>query len=594
MTEPLAADSQQNLRAMDGMALYRRLLRYVHPYRRFFFIAALAMAMEAAADTAFAALMKPMLDGSFVNRDSNWIQWIPWLIVSLFTLRGLAGFTSGYTMSWIGRRVIKALRDDMFAQLLHLPASFFDQNSSGQLISKFTYDVEQVANATTQAITVMIRDSLAIIGLLAWMTYISWQLTLAFILVGPFIALVIVYVNRRFRRIGTSIQASMGDVTHVSEESIEGYRVIKAFGGMDYERERFEQANERNRQQHMKMVATKAGSIPIVQLIVGMALAGITYLATLESMMATISVGSFMSFLVAMIMLLTPMKRLTTVNAAIQLGIAAAKSLFDLLDSATEINNGTQQLSAVHGEVRYESVCFRYHDDGPWLINQVNFTIAPGQTVAFVGPSGSGKTTLTSLLMRFYDCQQGHIFLDGHDIGDLDLANLRQHLALVGQDVILFNDTVARNIAYGSLANIGHDAIVKAATAAHAMEFIEQLPEGLETIVGENGVLLSGGQRQRLAIARALLKDAPVLILDEATSSLDSESESHIQTALETLMHNRTTLVIAHRLSTIENAGQILFIDNGQILEQGTHAELIAHDGHYAALHRLQFHDIEQ
>ncbi len=579
---------------MDGMALYRRLLRYVRPYRHFFIIAAVAMAAEAAADTAFAALMKPMLDGSFVNRDSHWIQWIPWLIVGLFALRGLAGFASGYTMSWIGRRVIKALRDDMFAHLLRLPAGFFDENSSGQLISKFTYDVEQVANATTQAITVMIRDSLAIIGLLAWMTYISWQLTLSFILIGPFIAIVIVYVNRRFRRIGTSIQASMGDVTHVSEESIEGYRVIKAFGGMDYERQRFEQANERNRQQHMKMVATKAGSIPIVQLIVGMALAGITYLATLDSMLETITVGSFMSFLVAMIMLLTPMKRLTTVNAAIQLGIAAAKSLFDLLDSAPEADTGQQRLAAVHGEVRYESVCFRYHSDGPWLIDQVCFTIDPGQTVAFVGPSGSGKTTLTSLLMRFYDCQQGRILLDGHDIRDLDLGNLRQHLALVGQDVILFNDTVARNIAYGSLARVSHEAIVEAATAANAMEFIEQLPDGLDTIVGENGVLLSGGQRQRLAIARALLKDAPVLILDEATSSLDSESENHIQTALETLMRNRTTLVIAHRLSTIENADQILFIDNGHILEQGTHAELIARDGHYAALHRLQFHDIEQ
>ncbi len=577
----------------DGAVIYRRLLSYAYPYRLYFVVAAIGMAIEAAADTSFAALMKPMLDGSFVNRDEHWIGVIPWLIVCLFTLRGLAGFTSGYVMSWIGRRVIKSLRREMFDHLLCLPARFYDQSASGQLISKFTYDVEQVANATTQAVTVAIRDTLAIVGLLSWMTYISWRLTLAFVLIGPFIALIIVYINRRYRKIGAALQASMGDVTHVAEETVEGYRVIKAFGGSEYERQRFEGANERNRQQYMKMVATKTGSIPLVQLIVGLALAGITYMATLDSMLEAISVGSFMSFLVAMLMLLTPMKRLTTVNAAIQLGIAAAKSLFELLDSTAESDHGTQVLGRATGAVCYEGLSFQYGRGNTRVIDDVSFEVNPGETVAFVGPSGGGKTTLVSLLMRFYDIEHGRILLDGHDIRELRLDNLRKQIAFVGQDVILFNDTVARNIAYGSLAEVGEGSIAQAATAAYAMDFIRELPDGLETLVGENGVLLSGGQRQRLAIARALLKDAPVLILDEATSALDTESERHIQRAFDGLMKNRTTLVIAHRLSTIEKADQILFVEDGRIIERGRHDELLAKGGHYAALHRLQFHGLE-
>ncbi len=577
------------VKIVDGAAVYRRLLGYALPYRRFFVVAAVGMAIEAGADTAFAALMQPMLDGSFVERDRHWINLIPWLIVGLFTVRGLGGFVSGYMMSWIGRQVIRSLRSAMYQQLLCLPARFYDQQASGQLISKFTYDVEQVANATTQAVTVAIRDSLAILGLLSWMTYISWRLTLAVIVIGPAIALLVVFINRRYRKIGTSIQASMADLTHVTEETVEGYRVIKSFGGDDYEQKRFEVANERNRQQYMKMVATKTGSIPVVQLIVGLSLAGITYLATMDSMLEVISVGSFMSFLVAMLMLLTPIKRLTTVNAAIQLGIAAARSLFDLLDNAPETDTGEHVIARASGSVNYEQVSFQYGRGDTKVIDDVSFEVQPGETVAFVGPSGGGKTTLVSLLLRFYDVEHGLILLDGQDIRDLRLANLRQQIAFVGQDVTLFNDTVLNNIAYGVMGAVSHEEIVAAATAAHAMEFISDLPEGLDTMVGENGVLLSGGQRQRLAIARALLKDAPVLILDEATSALDTESERHIQDALDGLMKHRTTLVIAHRLSTIENADQILFVQEGRIMERGNHEALLRKGGHYAALHRLQF-----
>ena len=575
----------------DGMAIYRRLLSYVKSYGWIFSISVICMAFYAATDTGLAALMKPMLDGGFVNKDPAWISMIPLIIIGLALVRAVAGFCSSYCMTYIGRQIISELRRHMFDQLLHLPAAFYDANSSGKLLSKFTYDVEQVSRATTDAITVAIRDTLTIIGLLGLMLYLNWILTLVFLVIGPVIALTVRYVNMRFRRIGTNIQASMGDVSSVSEEAIAGHKVVKTFGGKQYEAAHFKIANEKNRGQNMKMIITSAASINIIQIIAALALAGIVYLTT-GPLQEEITVGSFMSFIAAMMMLLSPVKRLTTVNMAIQRGISAAKSIFDLLDTEQEKDTGTHTIPRVRGVVEYTQVSFSYNRKEK-VLSDISFKIEPGETVAFVGRSGSGKTTLVSFLPRFYEITDGGILLDGHDIRTLTLDNLRSHLALVGQNVTLFNDTIAHNIAYGRLERSGLDEIIRAAEAANAMEFIRQLPEGMDTVVGENGVLLSGGQRQRLAIARAILKDAPILILDEATSSLDTESERHIQEALETLMKNRTTLVIAHRLSTIEKADMIVVLDQGRIIESGKHQQLLAQGRHYARLYQMQFHPTE-
>ena len=567
---------------------YKRLLRYAFPYWKLFLFSSLTMAVYGGTDTLFAALMKPMLDDSFVARDPEAIRMVPVMLIGLFLLRGLVGFASSYGMAWIGRKVIESLRREMFDKLLVLPVSYFDRMAGGELVSRLIYNVEQVAQASTNAVTILIRDTFTVAFLLAWMFYISGWLALMFLVIGPVMAALIRYVSRRFRRISERIQDSMGDVTRVAEEVIAGQRVIKAFGGQEYERERFERINAKNRRLQMKMIATSAASVPVVQLMGAATLALVIYLATQQSLQENISAGDFVSFITAMLLLMPPLKRLTSVNASLQSGIAAAGSIFELLDAESERDTGSRRLERAQGRISYEGVTFSYPDTPAPVLEDLSFRVAPGETVAIVGRSGSGKSTLVNLLPRFYDPQGGRILLDDHDLRDYRLADLRAQISVVGQEVVLFNDTVAANIAYGR-PDADRAAIRRAAELANALEFIEALPQGFDTPVGEQGGLLSGGQRQRLAIARALLKDAPILILDEATSALDTESERAIQTALERLMKGRTTLVIAHRLSTVERADRILVLDRGRLVESGKHQDLLRREGQYAALYRLQF-----
>lgn len=581
----------EQTKSISATEIYGRLLNYVKPYWLAFSAAVFAMAIFAITEVGLAAMMKPLLDGSFINRDADTIKFIPVALIGLFLIRGAANFVTSYGLGWVARNVIKQLRTEMFERLITLPASYYDQSTSGQLMSKLLYDVEQVADAATGAVLTMIRDTLTIIGLLIRMIYLNGMLSLIILLTVPLIATLVYKVSYRFRSISKTIQDSMGDVGHISNEVIEGHREVKTFGSQEYELKRFDIINQQNRRQRMKMITTDAISQPIIQLISVLGLSGVIYIATLPEMLETISAGSFISFITAMFMLLTPLKRLTKVNSKIQAGIAAAQSVFSLLDQHSESDTGTTIMGRSQGDIEYKNVGFSYDSTKGAVLENISFHAKPGQTIAFVGHSGSGKTTLVSLLARFYSSTSGHITIDGIDIDELKLTDIRNQISLVNQQVILFNDTIANNIAYGQKQHISNEHIISAAKAAHAWDFIEQLPEGLATHVGQNGVLLSGGQRQRLAIARALLRDAPILILDEATASLDSEAERHIQVALEAVMKQRTTLVIAHRLSTIEKADQIIVMHNGKIIETGTHIELLAKDKHYAELYRLQFQE---
>lgn len=575
---------------ISAVELYKRLLRYAKPYWRAFIAVIVAMVIYSATEAGVAMIMKPLMDQGFVGRDPDVIKLLPLGIIGLFIIRGLSDFFTTYGLGWIARNVIKTLREQMFNKLLTLPAAFYDHSTSGQLMAKLLYDVEQVASAATDAALTIIRDSLTIIGLLAWMLYLSGYLSLLILFTVPFIAVLVYFVSVRFRRISKNIQNSMGDVSHVSGEIIEGHREVKTFGGQAYETERFEKVNQGNRRQQMKKIATDAVAQPLTALIAALGMALVIFIATLPQM-ETITVGDFTSFVTAMMMLLTPMKRLTKVNSKLQAGIAAADSIFHLLDEKPERDDGKLTMDRAKGHIEYRKLSFSYGTGQAKVLDDISFEAHPGQTVAFVGHSGSGKTTLVSLLARFYNIDQGQILIDGIDINQLKLADLRRQMSLVNQQVVLFNDTIANNISYGQTGEVSEQQIIDAARSAHAWDFIQRLPDGLQTQVGENGVLLSGGQRQRLAIARALLRDAPILILDEATSALDTEAERHIQAALETLMQQRTTLVIAHRLSTIENADLIVVMHNGEILETGTHAELMAKGDHYAELHRLQFQE---
>ncbi|WP_336366749.1 lipid A export permease/ATP-binding protein MsbA [Marinobacter sp. C2H3] len=567
---------------------YRRLLSYVRPLWLPFSLAVIGNIIYASASTGMAAAMEYVIKAIENPTDQNRLV-LTLLIVGVFASRGLGTFLSGYFISYVGRHVINALREQLFDRMMDLPSRYFDDNASGRLVSKLTYNVEQVSEATTNAVTTSLREGLTVVGLLGFMIYTNWKLTLLFLTVGPIIGAVVTYASRRFRRISRRIQGSMGDLTHVASESISGYRVVRTFGGEDFERQRFRQVNDRNMKQSMKMAATQATSVPVIQVLVALAIAALVWMMLSPEIRGAMTTGQLVAFLTAATTMAKPIRQITSIHSKIQRGVAAAGDVFAAIDEPPEEDRGEHAPTRVRGDLEFDHVSFRYRRELPNVLEDITMQIPAGQSVALVGRSGSGKSTLVSLLPRFYDYTGGDIRLDGHPLPEYALKALRGQIALVTQNVVLFNDTVAANIAYGALRNATREQIREAAAKAHALEFIDRMPEGLDTMIGDNGVMLSGGQRQRLAIARALLKDAPILILDEATSALDTESERHIQEALETVMKGRTTLVIAHRLSTIENADRILVMEQGRIVESGRHDELLAAGGAYAQLHRMQF-----
>jgi len=579
------------VRAMNltSTQLYLRLLGYVKPYWRIFAISILGMAVTAATEPLLPALLKPMLDGTFIHKDDTVIKLAPLIILAIFLVRGVASFVGTYAISWVGNKVVMDLREEMFQKLLMLPTQYYDDHATGNLISKLTFDVTQVTAAATNVVTVCIRDTIIILGLLGWLFYLNWKLTLLSLVMLPVIALIIRVINARLRNASRDSQRAMGEITQVIEESVASHKVVKLFGGQQYESDRFHDRANWVRRHTMKQAIAAAANVPIVQMVAAMALAVIIYLVTVQSRSDETTVGGFLSFVAAMLMLTAPIKRLTGVSEHLQRGLAASESVFELLDTPGEINAGKVAMGRANGRLEFEHVNLSYQQDERMALRDICLEIPAGQAVALVGASGSGKSTLANLVPRFYLPSSGRITLDGHDLDELTLASLRANIALVSQEVVLFNDTISANIAYGQMREVSEAEVIAAAQAAHAMEFIQEWPEGLNTLVGERGVKLSGGQRQRIAIARAILKDAPILILDEATSALDSESERHVQSALETLMQGRTTLVIAHRLSTIEKADRIVVLQKGEIVETGTHRELLAKSGVYAQLHRIQF-----
>ena len=569
--------------------VYGRLWRYVAPHRIIGLIAVVAMAASAIIEAAMVWLVEPLMDETLVAHNLETARWMPFAFVIIFIARGVAGFATEASLGWIGRSVISALRRNVFNKFLTLPSRFIERHATGPMLSRMTYNVEMVAESVTSVVTIMVRDLLTVIAAMGVMIYQSVRLFVFVMILLPIIAALIQVLGRAFRRYSGRIQDSVGEVTQVAEEVLTGNRVVKIFGGYDYESERLAEVDQRNFRQNLKLIRSRSFGVAVTQVIFGIGVAGVIYAAGVESLNGNLSPGSFMSFFGAMMLMLQPLRRITNVNATLQRGIAAGASLFHIIDEEDEIDSGSYRNEDVRGKVEFKNVSFSYGNDESQVLDDVSFTVEAGKSIAIVGQSGAGKSTLVGLLPRFYDVNSGEILLDGTPVQDYELANLRSNISLVSQDVILFNDTIANNLAYGQLRQCSRAELLQAAEAAHVIDFTQDLPDGFETVVGDRGILLSGGQRQRIAIGRALLKNSPVLILDEATSSLDTKSERRIQEALSTLMQDRTTLVIAHRLSTVESADRIIVLDQGRIVESGTHGELLGAGGVYASLHEMQF-----
>jgi subfamily B ATP-binding cassette protein MsbA len=580
--------NQTPVEIVDPGKVYRRLLGYARPHLVMFLIGVAGMALFAATDAALAYLVQRFLGGAFVEPDPRIIWAIPLGAVLLFLLRGIGDYVSNYFPGWVGRQVIKSLRAELFAHYLRLPARYHDAAASGGMLSRLTYNIELVAEATTNAVTVLIRDTLTIIGLVAMLFWYNWRLAAFVLVLAPPISWLIQYINRSFRRYSTRIQASMGDVTRVAKEALDGHKVIKVFNAEQHEERLFGEANERNRHSNMRLIGARALANPVVQLIAALGLAGVLFFAIGQVFTRQMRVDEFMAFLTALLLITAPLRRLVQIFGPLQQGIAAGASVFEVLDTPIEDAGGTRRIERARGEIEFRDVSFSYSATQGEVLSNVSFRVRPGQTVAVVGKSGSGKSTLASLLPRFHDPEGGAVLLDGVDLREYVRADLRRQVSLVSQDVMLFDDSIRRNIAFNITAPDSPE-VEAAARTAYVTEFAADLPQGLDTPIGERGALLSGGQRQRVSIARALLKNAPILILDEATSALDNESERRIQSALSALRRERTTLVIAHRLSTIEQADLIIVLHEGRVIETGSHAELIAREGTYAQLHRLQF-----
>lgn len=568
---------------------FRRLWPMIAPHKAGLFVAAIALILNAAGDTLMLSLLKPLLDDGFGKADRSVMLWMPLAVIGLMLIRGVTSYISSYCISWVSGNVVMRMRRRLFSHMMGMPVAFFDQQSTGTLLSRITYDSEQVASSSSSALVTVVREGASIIGLFIMMFYYSWQLSLILIVLAPVVSFAIRLVSKRFRNISKNMQNTMGQVTTSAEQMLKGHKEVLIFGGQDVESERFGKVSNRMRQQGMKLVSASSISDPVIQLIASLALAFVLYAASFPSVMDTLTAGTITVVFSSMIALMRPLKSLTNVNAQFQRGMAACQTLFSILDSEQENDNGSREITRAKGDIEFREVTFTYPGRDTPALRNINLSLPAGKTVALVGRSGSGKSTMASLLTRFYDIQQGEILLDGHDLREYTLRSLRNQVALVSQNVHLFNDTIASNIAYARSEQYSREEIEKAATMAHAMDFINKMDNGLDTIIGENGVLLSGGQRQRIAIARALLRDCPILILDEATSALDTESERAIQSALDELQKNRTSLVIAHRLSTIEKADEIVVVEDGQIVERGTHATLLAEKGAYAQLHKMQF-----